>query len=108
MSGGTVRMVPMQQAGLLFHFTFNGCLLWHLLAAGLEHDGCVVRLQSGETLYGGVRCLLKWCLRLVRVQRGVRTGRFFACSTLQWSIDSLGSPRDASDRVPRKVDGGTT
>ena len=66
----------------------------------IEHDGCVVRLQSGETLYGGLRYLLKWCLRLVRVRRGEHAA---ARPDLGCFSARLGSSRLLSEKVSKPL-----
>ena len=61
----------------------------------------------GETLYVGLKCILMWCLRIVRVRPG-ETRLFLRavpCSgLLVYRVDSLGRPLDAPYRAWGKFD----
>ena len=90
--------VAMLQAGMLFQFGFNCCLVRYLLAALLERDGFVLVLRSRESFCVSLLLPHTCCVCRVCVHPGHRAGRICTCSTLQWSKHILGRPGSAKER----------
>ena len=74
--------VAMLQAGMLFQFGFDCCLVRYLLAALLERDGFVLVLRSRESFCVSLLWPHTCCVCRVRVHPGHRAGRICTCSTL--------------------------
>ena len=94
--------VAMLQAGMLFQFGFDCCLVRYLLAALLERDGFVLVLRSRESFCVSLLWPHTCCVCRVRVHPGHRAGRICTCSTLQWSKHILGDvtvTREAGERA---------
>ena len=100
--------VAMLQAGMLFQFGFNCCLVRYLLAALLERDGFVLVLRSRESFCVSLLWPHTCCVCRVRVHPGHRAVRICTCSTLQWSIHILGRPGSAPYGARGERNRGTT
>ena len=100
--------VAMLQAGMLFQFGFNCCLVRYLLAALLERDGFVLVLRSRESFCVSLLLPHTCCVCRVRVHPGHRAGRICTCSTLQWSKHILGRPGSAPHGARGERNRGTT
>ena len=100
--------VAMLQAGMLFQFGFDCCLVRYLLAALLERDGFVLVLRSRESFCVSLLLPHTCCVCRVRVHPGHRAGRICTCSTLQWSKHILGRPGSAPHGARGERNRGTT
>ena len=100
--------VAMLQAGMLFQFGFDCCLVRYLLAALLERDGFVLVLRSRESFCVSLLWPHTCCVCRVRVHPGHRAGRICTCSTLQWSKHILGRPGSAPHGARGERNRGTT